>query len=272
MYKIAIFNRKGGVGKSSITLNLAATLFKTLEKHVLVVDCDAQNDTADNLLAYGYDSEQIPTYLDYINGLHSVEECIVPVFINKGRNGREMIIESDLSVITVGKGIDNVEVNDITSLRDMIAEVPNNYDYCLFDCPPQQTQGVYLALCAADYVLVPIDTGDIDSFKGWNKVLEIIDQLKEDGINPTLRIIGIVMNKFTTGRSIHKYLSSEFGDSFEEVVFRTKLRNATDVEQAKFFRQPVVYYKPNSPVARDYESLAIELDERIVQMSKKIGG
>lgn len=271
MYKIAIFNQKGGVGKSSITLNLAATLFKKLGKSVLIVDCDAQGNTSDNLLAFGYDKE-VPTFIDYINGKNTIEECINPIYINKGRNGRESLIESNLAVITVGKEIDKAEIDDISVLKNMISKVPEKFDYCLFDCSPQRTTGVYLALCAADYVLVPIDPGDIDSIKGWSMVLELIDEMKEDGINSTLRILGAVLNKFTTTRSIHTYLTGEFKELMAGSLFRTTIRNSADIEQAKFFRQPICYYKPSSAVARDYDSFAIELDERIVQLNKKIGG
>lgn len=271
MYKIAIFNQKGGVGKTSITLNLAATLFKTLEKSVLIVDCDAQSNSSENLLAYGYD-DAVPTFVDYINGQSTIEECISPIYINKGRNGKESLIESNLAVIPVGENIDDAEIEDIAALKDMISKVPNEYDYCLFDCSPQKTTGVYLALCAADYVLVPIDAGDIDSIKGWSMVLDLIDQMKEQGINSTLRIVGVVLNKFTKTRSIHTYLTGEFKESMGDALFRTTIRSSADIEQAKFFRQPICYYKPSSAVARDYDSLAIELDERIVQLNKKIGG
>lgn len=270
MYKIAVFNQKGGVGKTSITTNLSAELYKTLHQKVLVVDCDAQKNTQLQLLSFGYDSID-HSFIDYANKECDLSDCIYPVFFNRGRNGKVNLLRSTVDLIPTDERIDTTDFNDIHFLRDAVDSLKDQYDYCLFDCSPQKTSGVLLALAAADYVLVPMDAGDVDSVQGWQMVLSLVNELKESHVNDTLRVLGVVVNKFSRVRAIHNYTLGIFKDTLGDILFRSTIRDSADIEQAKFFRQPICYYKPSSPVARDYDSFCIELNERTKQLSKKAG-
>lgn len=270
MNKITIFNQKGGVGKSAITVNLSAVLCKLLGKRILVVDCDAQANTSSYFLAYGYDNQQVPTLIDYVNGTNTIEECIHKVYLNVGRN-KDVISTSNIDILPVDERLDNVDFDDALTLKKALEPFEDKYDYCFFDCSPQKTSGVILALCASDYVLVPMDSGDIDSVQGWNMVLNLIDELKTNRLNDTLRVLGIVVNFYNRTRSVHSYIMNVFRESFKDALFNSTIRDSADIEQAKIFRKAICYYKPSCMVTRDYESLAIELNERVNMMNKKVG-
>lgn len=270
MYKIAVFNQKGGVGKTSITTNLSADLYKNLHQRILVVDCDAQKNTQLQLLSFGYESID-HSFIDYANHDCTLSDCTYPVYFNKGRNGKVNLEKSTVDLIPTDARIDTTDFEDIHFLKNAVNSLADHYDYCLFDCSPQKTSGVLLALAAADFVLVPMDAGDVDSVQGWQMVLSLVNELKENHINATLRVLGVIVNKFSRVRAIHNYTLGIFKETFGDVLFQTTIRDSADIEQAKFFRQPICYYKPSSPVARDYNSFAIELNERTKQLSKKAG-
>ncbi len=269
MNKIAVFNQKGGVGKTSIVVNLSATINKNLGKKILVIDCDAQANASGYFLAF--DEREHLTLIDAIEGKCEINDCIYPATINKGHNGKVTLADADIDVLPIDERLDSATIDDITILKRFILNLEDKYDYCFFDCSPQKTTGVLLALCATDYVLVPMDVGDLDSVNGWNMVTNLINEIKESRVNETIRVLGVITNFFNRSRAVHKYMLNNFNETFSETIFRSSLRDSADIEQAKMFRQPICYYKPSCPIARDYDSLAIEVNERIESMNRKVG-
>lgn len=269
MNRIAIFNQKGGVGKSSMTVNLSAVLFKLLKKKILIVDCDAQANSSSYFLAYGYEDEVSPTLVDFLNGDAVLEDCLYPVYFATG--SKNTLQKTSIDILPVDARLDDIDFTDMMVLKKIADSLSSKYDYCFFDCSPQKTPGVLLALCASDYVVVPMDSGDLDSVQGWNMVLSLVDEIKENGVNNTIRILGVVVNFYNRVRSVHGYMLGVFKDTFGDALFNTTIRDSADIEQAKMFRKPVCYYKPSCPVTKDYEKLAMELNKRVEAFNRKVG-
>lgn len=272
MEKIALFNQKGGVGKTSISVNLPITLNKLFGKKILVVDCDAQANTSSYLMAYGYDDSQPLTLIDYLRRDDvGIRDCIHKVFLNVAREEKNNIVPSDIDILPITRELDKTEITDAGVLKKALAEVEEEYDYCFIDCSPQKMNGVIVALCAADYVLVPMDSGDIDSLQGYDMVLDLVDELKNSRLNDTIRILGVVINFFNKSRGAHGFIVSNLIEQFGDIIFHSMIRDSADIEKAKIFRKAICYYKPSSMITRDYESFAIELQGRIEQMNRKGG-
>ena len=151
MYSICLFNRKGGVGKTTITVNLAACLSMYYNKRCLVVDCDPQGNTTSFLDVSGENAEK-PGLTDYYNNGASFDEIVQHYHFEKlGRGLKKKYVDVDL--IPGGLSMDEANIVRENQLKELIAG--QEYDYVFFDCPPSMTDTSISALFASDYVLVP---------------------------------------------------------------------------------------------------------------------
>lgn len=264
MRKIAIFNQKGGVGKTLTTINLAGCYSKAGKK-VLVVDCDAQANTT---TAFTSVSGREPEYtlVECIKDGRNVKGAILPVYGSV--RGRETRLNIDL--FPISEEIDFLTVEKPTILKDLLKEVEDDYDYVLFDCAPQRTDIMTLALCAAEYVVVPAFP-EIDSVSGYGMVMTMVNYLKQNMLNNTIEILGIVINNITMRNSLEKYMYEEICGNYGDTIFKSVIRRSTIIMQSKYFGTPICYFRPTNPATKDYVSLASEIDKRIEIREKRVG-
>lgn len=274
MITTALFTAKGGVGKSSLTVNLSASLFRFFGKRILVMDCDAQNNASEYLMGIGREIGSIPetphTVSDYLRGKCDISDIIHNVSLKDGRK----IITSKIDVIPSGTDIDDIESDSLNAYRDILKTVfsMDDYDYCFIDCPPQKIASGLAAINAADYLLIPVEAENDSSFSGYTEAVKLVNDFRDSRLNETLRILGIVISKAKLSRSsLEKYMVGQCREQFGNAVFDTVIREAAVVNEAFTFRDPVVYYKKSSPVANDYKHLAEEFIERINVMEERGG-
>lgn len=264
METIAIYNKKGGVGKSSITVNLAVSLSLTQKKKVLVIDTDSQGNSSGDLMAdFPQDKIQY-TLMDAIENKVELKKCIYTVPF---RNERANLFTS-VDVVPIDDRIDtNTKQTD--SLKKILQQVQSEYDICLIDCPPQTLDGTVISMAAANYVLVPIEQ-EKSSFVGWNKMLGFLQEIKQLNINPTLEIIGIVVNKIQPHTSFSKYVTAEMEESFGNLVFKTGIKQTITVKEAQWQGIPLCMRK-KSAIGEDYNKLAKELILKLKVKKGKVG-
>jgi len=256
MIKIAIFNRKGGVGKTITTVNLAGCLDVCMNKDVLVVDCDPQNNTT-TCLSVNQDNEIEKSIVDIFSGQEDIDVRI-PIIQEYNKKNKH----SKITLIPATKDLDSTETRDMNALKKHLTKYEKKYDYCLMDCPPDLSEATINALCAADYVIIPTFAGR-DSLNGYGMVMDEINKMKQNGYNLNLKILGILMNAVDSRRSLEKYYMKVWTDEIQENVLKSFIRESADVVNSYEFGKPIHYYKPKCSVAKDYEQLAKEIVKKI---------
>ena len=259
-----LYTRKGGVGKTSTTVNLGAALAKFENKKVLILDIDPQVNTVTYLLKNeGFTPEH--TLDEYIKtrDLEHPEKYIHQVKFTTGKKLMQKTIETDMFVIPATRGIDTASFgeSEFYVLKELLNQFESQFDYCLIDCPANASDLVMNALVCSDYLLVPC-TAETDSINGYDMVLDEYNMPQQNGLNSKLAILGVLLNNVDGRRGLEKYLQSELKMGLEDVVFSSYIRRASEIDKAKFDGIPVPYYMPSCPVARDYGNVTKEIIKR----------
>lgn len=261
MKKIMIFNQKGGVGKSTITANLAGCFEKYHKKKVLVIDCDAQSNVSSYLTAVGESNEQYVISCNLCDFLEGKVDDIKDIIYNYKRISGKTISNTKVDVIPAGMSLDEVSISDIYALKSITESLENQYDICLFDCPPQKTEITKCALAVSDFVIVPVQA-DVDSVQGWRMVVDLVDKFKNEDINKHVYLLGLVLNEYSKNGALDKYMKDIYDGLFGEYVFKSTIRSSKAVKQARFFGKTISDYK-KSPVQGDFKELAKEVLKKI---------
>lgn len=249
MKKISILNIKGGVGKTTSTINLGAVLAEEGKK-VLIVDVDPQSNSTMALGAYDMEGETISDVL-------LDKEIDVRNIIKDTDFNNIDILPSNISLAFAEKKILlDVTRSQQNRLKKALEAVEDLYDYCIIDCPPSLNMITINALVASDEVIVPIK---IDKFAldGLEYLLESIDEIKDE-FNEKLKFSGcfITMDNATTvNREIKKALKGLLGDK----MFDANIRHNVTVVESTFEQKPLIHYKPKSNANKDYVKLAKEV-------------
>lgn len=263
MISIAIINLKGGVGKSVTACNLAAEL-AALSKSVLVVDLDKQGNTSKFFGVLDYDR---PSVAEVMLGECRVWDAVVE---DTGVVGVHLL-PCDMRMLKANRAIlmDTTEPQQFR-LRDALDEVAANdglYDYCIMDCPPDLDMGSINALCAADWVIIPVDCDE------WacDGMREIVDQIERVQMyyNPHLKIMGALMTKYRRTRYAAEVVH-QLNDAGVEML-DTVIRYTIKVSEAKSAHKPLRAYRPDCSAATDYGFLADEVEEIVSRMDTKEG-
>ena len=249
MKTISVLNIKGGVAKTTSTINLAAILASEGSK-VLVVDVDAQSNSTIAFKNYDIDELSVSDVL-----LHK-EMNILDVIKETEYENIEILPANISLAFTEKKILLDVTRNQQNRLKKALEQVNDKYDYCIIDCPPSLNMITINALVASDEVIVPIK---IDEFAldGLEYLLESIEEIKEE-FNPNLIFKGcfVTMDSATTvNKEIKKALKSILRDK----LFDSTIRQNISVVESTFEQVPVVMYKKNSNASKDYRSLAKEV-------------
>lgn len=249
-HKIALFNHKGGVAKTTTAVNLAACLAQIYGQRCLVVDVDPQANATRGLMGREVDEETVTLTKVLMEGA-LLNRAIVPSSIKN-----LFLVPADLSLSEAEfKLVSRLQREFI--LRDQIEAESKDYDFLLLDCPPSLGILSLNALAAVDAVMIPCETQFL-SLRGLKFVLEMVNLVKER-LNPKLKILGVVATKFyPLSRANHEALACL--QNLKEVsVFQTVIPRDVKAEEAPSHGQPLISYAPESRASEAYRRLAEEV-------------
>lgn len=248
---IAILNQKGGVGKSTTTINLGAAL-GAMGKQVLLIDLDPQGNTSSGL---GIEKNLL-------------NECIYDVLISDTQL-TDIIIPDvceglDVAPATINLAGAEVElVSEMARegrLKEAIGHVRGKYDYIFIDCPPSLGLLTVNALVAADKLLIPIQC-EFYALEGVTKLLDSMKRVKSL-LNPGLEIYGVLLTMYDGRTTLSKQVAAEVRNFFGRTVFDTVIPRTVKISEAPSFGQPINEYDPTGKGAEAYCALAREVSQR----------
>lgn len=246
---IAVINQKGGVGKTTTSINLACG-FALLGKRVLLIDLDPQGHTT---IGLGMREECKNTIRDVLlNGNRKeLREAIYPTKIKNLDLVGANIHLNHASTLLIGQHFRE------TRLQQALEPQLDNYDYILIDCHPGLGVLEINAIIACNFLLVPTDTSRY-SLEGFADLIDVIKDLKgkQNNIEDYLRILITIVD--SREKDINNWTDEQL-EAFEEVVLKTRIRKITKIKQAQIAEVPIMYFDQNSPGSKDYVSLAQEL-------------
>lgn len=256
---IAYTNQKGGVGKTTTCINMAAYL-AAMGKRVLVVDMDPQGNATSGL---GIDkSEKIPTLYDAIDGEATAEE-VVKVTAVKGLD----IISSTVDL--AGAEIELVQMDSREKVvKNILNKLRNSYDYICIDCPPSLGLLTVNALTAADAVVIPIQC-EFFALEGLSQLMNTIKLVKKH-LNLTLDIEGVVLTMKDSRSNLVNQVSQEIRRFFGQKVYETVIPRNIRLAEAPSHGEPIMTYDPKSKGAIAYMELTEEFLKRNKDSYKKI--
>lgn len=243
---IAVFNQKGGVGKTTTVINLADALANK-GYHVLILDLDPQGNATSGLNIEKDREEMIYDYLLGAEGDFAVQ------------------VKDNLSIIPSGAGLAGIEIEFArrddwqTVLKDRIAEL-EGYDYIVMDCPPSLGILSILALTAADGILIPVQC-EYYALEGLSQLMESI-QLVRGGFNPDLEIEGVLLTMYDGRTNLSMQVVEEVKNYFKDAVFSTVIPRNVRLAEAPSYGMSIMDYDKNSRGAKAYASLADEVEKR----------
>ena len=239
---IAMANQKGGVGKTTTTINLAASL-ATLEKKVLVVDADPQANASSGL---GVDIKQSEC---------TIYECI----IHDTEIDTLKVISSHINL--VGAEIEMLNLkNREKILKEVLAPLKNEFDYILIDCSPSLGLITVNALTAADSVIIPVQA-EYFALEGISKLLNTIKIIKSK-LNPALEIEGFLLTMYDSRLRQANQIYDEVKRHFQELVFNTVIQRNVKLSEAPSYGVPTILYDAESTGAKNHLALAKEIINR----------
>ena len=248
---IAIANQKGGVGKSTTSINLSAALTE-YGKKVLVIDCDPQGNTTSG---FGIEKNEVEkTLYELMLGEYTIEETI-----------QENVIEN-LSVISSNVDLAAAEIELIGIeekeyiLKNQVAKIRDNYDYIIIDCPPSLNMLTVNAMTTADTVLVPIQ-GEYYALEGLSQLLHTIELVKER-LNPELEMEGVVFTMYDARTNLSLQVVENVKENLNQNIYKTIIPRNVRLAEAPSHGLPITKYDAKSAGAESYMLLAEEVINR----------
>lgn len=245
---ISIVNQKGGVGKTTTTVNLSTAL-SVMNKKILVIDLDPQGNTS---TGFGIEqSERKITIYQAMTGLNTLSEAILSSNI------------PGLDIVTSNANLAGAEL-EIVSLRDreyillnLLKAIIADYDYILIDCPPSLNLLTINALVAADEVLIPMQC-DFYSLEGLSHLLKTIERV-EKRLNPKIKISGVLFTMYDKRSRLTEQVEEDVRNCLGELVFRTTIPRNIRVSEAPSYGKPAIIYDHKCSGSLAYMELTKEI-------------
>jgi chromosome partitioning protein len=246
---IAVLNQKGGVGKTTTTINLAAYLARA-GKSVLVCDIDPQGNTTSGL---GVDK-------------HALDTTLYDILFSRAETSNTIkeIGSQGLFLLPANANLAAAEVELVGAqqreykLKKALDQL--DYDYILIDCPPSLGLLTINALTAAQEVLIPVQA-EYYALEGLSQLLSVITQVRQ-GLNPSLDILGVVVTLYDSRTSLSEQVKAEIEKHFGDKVFKTVIPRNVRLAEAPSFGKTIVEHDKWSKGARAYKALAREVEKR----------
>jgi chromosome partitioning protein len=257
---IAITNQKGGVGKTTTAVNLAACL-AALRQGVLLIDLDPQGNAT---MGCGVDKHTVAaTSYDVLLGEATLTDAL------------QWIEKAQMRLLPANGDLTAAEVNLLEKdnapgrLRDALAPVAWNFDVILIDCPPSLNMLTVNALTAAHSVIIPVQC-EYYALEGLSALLDTIEKVRKS-TNPGLRIEGLVRTMFDPRNRLANDVSAQIVAHFGEAVFETLIPRNVRLAEAPSYGLPIIYYDDSSRGAQSYRELAREVRKRLRRPAANVG-
>ena len=266
MQIISIINQKGGVGKTTTVINLAAGLSK-LNKKILVIDLDPQGNATTGLGLSNVDDSSDTIY-SVLNGSKEISDVIKKTQFN---NLNIITSNVDLSGLEVETADDSNRAFILkTKLTAFINNSRGSYDYVLIDCPPSLSLLTVMALVSSSSLLVPLQT-EFFALEGLTQLMKTIERIKVS-LNPDLEIRGILLTMYDKRNKLSSQVETEARDYFSTKVYSTVIPRNVRLSEAPSHGMPVLIYDKTCPGSKSYFNFTDEFLEQEKQWGVLLNG
>lgn len=250
---LAVANQKGGVGKTTTSVNLAAGL-AALGRRTLLLDLDPQGNATS---ALGTEIQNPPTLYGPLTGAEDIHSCLSPTRIE------------NLSLIAANLDLAGLEI-EVARMEDHLQPLRRalqplrdaaTFDFAILDCPPSLGILMTNALAAADQILVPVQC-EYYALEGLGKLMYVMGQIRDSGANPNLTLSGLIMTMFDRRTNLSDAVVKDVRDHFQDVLYDTVIPRTVRLSEAPSFGRTIFEHAPRGTGAAAYGKLTREFLQR----------